>query len=83
MQTEIHAEEQSGTVFEMPEPQAFIADPDSDWNMVPITKSDLDALRSGDKVTWDDLAAKLGTDESDKAAYAKGEKPITKQPGVI
>lgn len=77
MQIEKEIGEPTGYV--MPEPQAFIADPESDWGMVQVTKADLDALRSGDKARWDDLAAQFeaetAEDEGKKKRVGKAAKP--------
>lgn len=52
-------EQNEPTVAEhgMPEPQAFVVDPEQGWDLVPISKGQMEALRNGDVNAWDDLAA--------------------------
>lgn len=61
-----------------PEPQAFVVNPDSDFNFLRITKGQFEALKEGDQATWDDLAAGLKDESS-----TENNKPKEKQGGFL
>lgn len=58
--------EPSSSSWQMPEPQAFIADPEYNWDMVSVTKGQLTALKEGDAGVWDDLASQFDPVEVDE-----------------
>lgn len=65
------------------EPQAFIADPERGWDMVEVTKGQLEALRSGDQATWDDLAKDFDPAGIGKEKGHSEPKKKTKSAGYL
>lgn len=54
------------------EPQAFVADPYSNWDMTEISKAEVESLKSGDMDTWDAIESRFEPQAFDNANKDEG-----------